>query len=187
MVPPPGVPEKYFLRVMFLEEPPFIQIDPPEPVSGKCINRGVVCYVNAVGNSSEDSGSEKEKQCCSGFSIDLLEKFSSEMGFLYDLIRVDDGHWGSKVVSAILFSWSSIKRLLRTVVGVSFCSGLQNGQWNGLVAALMNRKADMVMTSFTINSMRESVIDFSAPFMQTGIAIVVAKRTGIISPKAFLG
>ena len=45
-VPPDGVPEKFHLKVTFLEEPPFILISEPDPISDKCsMNRGVPCYV----------------------------------------------------------------------------------------------------------------------------------------------
>jgi hypothetical protein len=42
--PPQGVPEKFHLRITFLEEPPYINLSPPDPITGKCtLNKGVLC------------------------------------------------------------------------------------------------------------------------------------------------
>lgn len=162
--PPQGVPEKFHLKITFLEEAPYINLSPADPVSGKCLmERGVLCRVAADHDMADiDMGQAHRNgsfyQCCSGFCIDLLEKFAEELGFTYELVRVEDGKWGT----------------------------LENGKWNGLISELVNRKTDMVLTSLMINAEREAVVDFSEPFMETGIAIVVSKRTGIISPTAFL-
>ncbi|XP_074093587.1 glutamate ionotropic receptor NMDA type subunit 2 isoform X2 [Cotesia typhae] len=162
--PPHGVPEKFYLRITFLEESPYINLAPPDPISGKCLmDRGVYCRVAKKSDIKEidiQSAYRNESlyQCCSGFCIDLLQKFADEIGFTYELVRVEDGKWGT----------------------------LHNGKWNGLIADVVNRKTDMILTSLTINADREAVVDFTEPFMETGIAIVVSKRTGIISPTAFL-
>ena len=118
-----------------------------------------VCLYSHRLNHSEVVRNSSYYQCCSGFCIDLLLKFAEDIGFTYELVRVQDSKFGT----------------------------FQNGKWNGLIAELINRKADVSLASLMINSARESVVDFSVPFMDSGIAILTGKRTGIISPTAFLG
>jgi len=60
-------------------------------------------------------------------------------------------------------------------------------KWNGLIKQLLADKADMILTSLKITPKRNAYIDFSVPFLETGITIVVSIRKGAISPTAFLG
>ncbi len=86
-------------------------------------------------------------------------KFADDLQFEYDLVRVEDPKWGV----------------------------LRDGKWNGLMDAIVKKKFDMALTSLKVNAEREAAVDFTAPFLESGSTILVAKRTGIISPTAFLG
>lgn len=49
------------------------------------------------------------------------------------------------------------------------------------------QRADMAIGSLTINEERSEIVDFSVPFVETGISVMVARSNGTVSPSAFLG
>ncbi|XP_073985733.1 glutamate receptor ionotropic, kainate 2-like isoform X2 [Rhodnius prolixus] len=81
-----------------------------------------------------------------GFCIDLLRMVSQMAGFQYTIELVPDGKYG--------------------------VYDPETGEWNGMVRQLMDKKADLAVGSMTINYARESVIDFTKPFMNLGISIL---------------
>ncbi|XP_063955091.1 glutamate receptor ionotropic, kainate 2-like [Lytechinus pictus] len=80
-----------------------------------------------------------------GFCIDLLQFISEKVGFDYRIKLVEDGNYGGQ---------------------------LENGSFDGMVAELMERKADLAVAPLTISYVREQVIDFSKPFMYLGVTIL---------------
>lgn len=48
----------------------------------------------------------------------------------------------------------------------------ETAEWNGIVRQLTDRRADLAVASMTINYARETVIDFTKPFMNLGISIL---------------
>lgn len=55
------------------------------------------------------------------------------------------------------------------------------------VSQVVYKKAVMAVGSLTINEERSEVIDFSVPFVETGISVMVSRSNGTVSPSAFLG
>lgn len=102
---------------------------------------------------------EDLRKCCYGYCIDLLEKLAEDMGFTFDLYIVGDGKYGA-------------------------LSG--TGRWTGLVGDLLSGTADMAVTSFSINSARSRVIDFTSPFYSTSLGILVRSLGDIISLPEFV-
>ncbi|XP_041267809.1 glutamate receptor ionotropic, NMDA 2D-like [Onychostruthus taczanowskii] len=99
-----------------------------------------------------------EKKCCKGFCIDILKRLARALGFTYDLYLVTNGKHGKKI----------------------------DGVWNGMVGEVFYRRADMAIGSLTINEERSEIIDFSVPFVETGISVMVSRSNGTVSPSAFL-
>ncbi|XP_044736888.1 glutamate receptor ionotropic, kainate 2 [Chrysoperla carnea] len=81
-----------------------------------------------------------------GFCIDLLKWIAGQVGFQYSIRLVPDNKYG--------------------------VYDPETKEWNGIVRELMERRADLAVASMTINYARESVIDFTKPFMNLGIGIL---------------
>nr|QRN45440.1 ionotropic glutamate receptor kainate 2-like isoform X4 [Carausius morosus] len=85
-----------------------------------------------------------------GFSLDLIDAIAKHNHFKsYEFVIVPDNQNGMYVK--------------------------ETGQWNGIMGEVINRRADMGICDLTITYSRGLVVDFSAPFMNLGISILLTK------------
>ncbi|CAF3435085.1 unnamed protein product [Rotaria socialis] len=69
-----------------------------------------------------------------------------------------------------------IRCKFRIVKDNSFGGKPANDQpWNGMIGELVRHEADLAVAPLTITSQRESVVDFSKPWMNLGISILISK------------
>nr|XP_022293547.1 glutamate receptor ionotropic, kainate 2-like [Crassostrea virginica]XP_022293548.1 glutamate receptor ionotropic, kainate 2-like [Crassostrea virginica] len=83
-----------------------------------------------------------------GFCIDLLNEISSQLGFKYEIRVSPKNEYGN-------------------------CN--DEGECNGMVKELVERRADLAVAGMTITYERERVIDFTKPFWNIGITILFRK------------
>ncbi|KAM6040019.1 glutamate receptor ionotropic, NMDA 3B isoform 1-T1 [Theristicus caerulescens] len=146
------------LRVVTLVEHPFVftreaDEDGSCPAGQLCLDPGTndSAVLDALFEElGADNGSVPRayKKCCYGYCIDLLEKLAEDVPFDFELYIVGDGKYGA---------W-------------------KNGRWTGLVGDLLSGTAHMAVTSFSINSARSKVIDFTSPFFSTSLGILVRTK-----------
>uniref|UniRef100_A0A8B9I325 Glutamate receptor n=1 Tax=Anser brachyrhynchus TaxID=132585 RepID=A0A8B9I325_9AVES len=146
------------LRVVTLVEHPFVftrEVDEDGscPAGQLCLDPGtndsaVLDALFEELGAGNGSVPREYKKCCYGYCIDLLEKLAEDVPFDFELYIVGDGKYGA---------W-------------------KNGRWTGLVGDLLSGTAHMAVTSFSINSARSKVIDFTSPFFSTSLGILVRTK-----------
>lgn len=85
-----------------------------------------------------------------GFVPDMLNEISKLLNVRFVISLVKDGAYGAAVNAT---------------------------DWNGLVGEVIRGEADIAAADLTINSNREVAVDFTYPFMSTGISIIYKKPT----------
>ena len=103
-----------------------------------------------------------------GYCVDLTKKIADIVNFTYEIKLVSDGRFGSRGTknNKFLIFWKLlIVRFFKDA----------NGNWDGIVGELVRNEADIAIAPLTISSQRERAIEFSMPFMNIGISIMIKK------------
>lgn len=96
---------------------------------------------------SPGSDDVPDDQRFEGFCKDLIDAISRCAGMKYKLRLVQDGRYGSSSIDG----------------------------WNGMVGEVLYGEADIALGGLTITSARKNVVDFTHPFMTTGVAALIKK------------
>ncbi|XP_074657321.1 ionotropic receptor 25a-like [Tubulanus polymorphus] len=84
------------------------------------------------------------------YSMDVLKELSNRLQFDYDIYEPNDGQFGAR---------------------------RPDGSWTGLIGELVSGTAELAVTSLSVTSEREEVVDFSIPYYEfAGIQILMSKR-----------
>ncbi|GMT36057.1 hypothetical protein PFISCL1PPCAC_27354, partial [Pristionchus fissidentatus] len=82
-----------------------------------------------------------------GFCIDLLDKLALHLGFEYELNIVRDAKYGRPKANST--------------------------EWDGMIGEILNGNADIAVAPITVTARRLEVVDFTDPFLQLGISMLM--------------
>ncbi|XP_011137653.1 glutamate [NMDA] receptor subunit 1 [Harpegnathos saltator] len=149
------------LKVLTIEEKPFVYVRELAEGETKCSPEEIVCpHFNTTNH--EDT----RMFCCRGYCMDLLKELSKTINFTYSLALSPDGQFGSYMIK-------------NSSVG-------GKKEWTGLIGEIVSEQADMIVAPLTINPERAEFIEFSKPFKYQGITILEKKPSRSSTLVSFL-
>merc|ERR1711994_1035183 len=98
----------------------------------------------------EDSSNRVGNDRYEGFFVDMLDKLAAMFNVNFELQEQADGRYGGRD---------------------------ESGNWNGMIGSVISETADLAVGDITITSGREQAVDFSVPFLQTGITILYSANS----------
>ena len=99
--------------------------------------------------SPEVSGAKSGKDNFVGYCKDLADHIFNHLNLNYEIHLVKDEKFGTIDPTT--------------------------GEWNGMVGELLHDEADLIIAPLTMNIIRAKFIDFSEPFMNFGLALIIRK------------
>ena len=101
-------------------------------------------------SNANTSDRSQSYRCCTGLLINLLKMLEVDVGFKSELHIVRQGTYGSR--------------------------NKTTGEWSGVIGELTRGEADVALADLTISQSRSHVVDFSHPFILSGLAVMVAVK-----------
>ncbi|XP_014240013.1 glutamate [NMDA] receptor subunit 1 [Cimex lectularius] len=148
------------LKVLTIEEKPFVYVRPLKPDEAACASDEILCPHFNITNHDDS-----QMYCCKGFCMDMLKELARTINFTFDLALSPDGQFGNYLIK----NSSGGKK-----------------EWTGLIGELVYERADMIVAPLTINPERAEFIEFSKPFKYQGITILEKKPSRSSTLVSFL-
>ncbi|GAB6030252.1 Glutamate [NMDA] receptor subunit 1 [Chamberlinius hualienensis] len=163
--PPPDCIIPSNLRIVTVVDKPFVWARKIENNEVCDVDRGeILCPKNASNATLNGPQDTIVNHCCWGYCIDLLKTLSIKMNFTYNLRLGKDGQYGT----------------------FEKVNGSDKKEWTGLMAELVNDRADMIVAPLTINQERAQAVEFSKPFKYQGITILEKRHSKSSTLVSFL-
>jgi len=122
-------------------------LDIPNILKGKTLNIATILAPPFVMLKNDGNSSPNTTEEFEGLSIDILEEMKKKLKFNYRIYLVPDGKFGVRDRNTL--------------------------QWNGVVEEIISQTADMSIAPMTISSDRQTVLDFTQPYMTFGLAFMM--------------